>query len=183
MRCNCTVCTKVGLLMGMAKPEGFRVLAGERDLSSYEWGAKTAKRYFCKRCGVSCFSRGYLEQLGGEYVCVSFRRPRRHRPERSEDGVLGRPARQLAGRLARHAVADPRLRVRPTATPSRRRCAPRGTASESRLDDPEFDGSKHGHGAVGHAHFAEDARYLVFHSSLGGSQSGGDLLVGHASGD
>ena len=72
MRCNCTVCTKVGLLMGMAKPEGFRILAGERDMSSYEWGAKTAKRYFCKRCGVSCFSRGYLEQLGGEYVCVSF---------------------------------------------------------------------------------------------------------------
>ena len=54
--------------MGMAKPEGFRILAGERDLSFYEWGAKTAKRYFCKRCGVSCFSRGYLEQLGGEYV-------------------------------------------------------------------------------------------------------------------
>jgi hypothetical protein len=72
MRCNCTVCTKVGLLMGMAKPEGFRILAGERDLSFYEWGAKTAKRYFCKRCGVSCFSRGHLEQLGGDYVCVSF---------------------------------------------------------------------------------------------------------------
>jgi hypothetical protein len=72
MRCNCTVCTKVGLLMGMAKPEGLRILAGERDLSFYEWGAKTAKRYFCKRCGVSCFSRGYLEQLGGEYVCLSF---------------------------------------------------------------------------------------------------------------
>jgi hypothetical protein len=72
MRCNCTVCTKVGVLMGMAKPEGLRILAGERDLSFYEWGAKTAKRYFCKRCGVSCFSRGYLEQLGGDYVCVSF---------------------------------------------------------------------------------------------------------------
>jgi hypothetical protein len=72
MRCNCSVCTKVGLLMGIAKPEGFRIHAGERDLSSYEWGAKTAKRYFCRRCGVSCFSRGYLEQLGGDYVCVSF---------------------------------------------------------------------------------------------------------------
>jgi hypothetical protein len=72
MRCNCTVCTKVGLLMGMAKPAGFRILAGEENLSFYEWGGKTAKRYFCKRCGVSCFSRGYLEQLGGEYVCVSF---------------------------------------------------------------------------------------------------------------
>ncbi len=36
--------------------------------------------------------------------------------ERREDGVLGRPARQLAGRLVRHAVADPRLRALPTAT-------------------------------------------------------------------
>jgi hypothetical protein len=72
MRCNCTVCTKVGLLMGIVAPDAFRLLAGESSLLSYEWGGKTARRFFCENCGVSVFSRGSLEQLGGEYVCVSY---------------------------------------------------------------------------------------------------------------
>jgi hypothetical protein len=71
-RCNCTVCTKVGGLTGIVKPEAFRLLSGEQDLSYYEWGWKTAKRYFCKSCGVSCFGRGFLEQVGGDYVSVFF---------------------------------------------------------------------------------------------------------------
>ncbi len=71
-RCNCTVCTKVGALGGIVKPEAFRLLSDESTLSFYEWGGKTAKRYFCKTCGVSCFSRGYLEQIGGAYVSVNF---------------------------------------------------------------------------------------------------------------
>jgi hypothetical protein len=71
-RCNCTVCTKVGALGGIVKPEAFRLLSGEQSLSFYEWGGKTAKRYFCKSCGISCFGRGYLEEIGGAYVSVNF---------------------------------------------------------------------------------------------------------------
>jgi hypothetical protein len=71
-RCNCTVCTKIGALGGIVKPDAFRLLSGEPSLSFYEWGGKTAKRYFCKSCGVSCFSRGHLEQIGGAYVSVNF---------------------------------------------------------------------------------------------------------------
>ena len=71
-RCNCTVCTKVGLITGIVKPEAFRLLAGESSLSSYEWGGRTAQRYFCKSCGVSVFSRGHLPEIGGAYVAVSF---------------------------------------------------------------------------------------------------------------
>lgn len=72
MRCNCSICTKIGLVMGIVKPEAFRLLAGEPSLLSYEWGGKTAKRYFCKSCGVSVFSRGNLPEIGGAYVCVSY---------------------------------------------------------------------------------------------------------------
>jgi hypothetical protein len=71
-RCNCTVCNKVGALSAIVKPEAFRLLSGEPSLSFYEWGGKTAKRYFCKSCGVTCFSRGHLEQVGGDYVSVNF---------------------------------------------------------------------------------------------------------------
>ena len=71
-RCNCTVCTKIGSLATIIPPAAFRLLSGERDLSAYEWGGRTAKRYFCKTCGITCFSRGYLEQLGGEYISISL---------------------------------------------------------------------------------------------------------------
>jgi hypothetical protein len=71
-RCNCTVCNKVGMLGGIVKPAAFRLLSGEENLSFYEWGMKSAKRYFCRTCGVTCFGRGSLEQLGGDYVSVNF---------------------------------------------------------------------------------------------------------------
>jgi hypothetical protein len=71
-RCNCSICNKVGQLGAIVKPEAFTLLQGEESLSSYEWGGKTAKRFFCKHCGVQCFSRGNLPQIGGHYVSVNF---------------------------------------------------------------------------------------------------------------
>jgi hypothetical protein len=71
-RCNCSICNKVGQLGGIVKPSAFTLLAGEDSLSSYEWGGKTAKRFFCKHCGIHCFARGSLPQLGGAYVSLNF---------------------------------------------------------------------------------------------------------------
>ena len=70
--CNCTVCTKVATIGTIVRPDAFTLLSGERNLTAYEWGHKTAKRYFCRTCGVTCFSRGHLEQLGGDYVSLSL---------------------------------------------------------------------------------------------------------------
>ena len=70
--CNCTVCTKVATIGTIVRPDAFTLLSGERNLTAYEWGGKTAKRYFCKTCGVTCFCRGYLEQLGGDYVALNL---------------------------------------------------------------------------------------------------------------
>ena len=71
-RCNCSVCTKVAQTGGLVKPEAFKLLSGEDALSFYEWGGRTARRYFCKTCGVSVFGRGSLPQLGGTYVSVFY---------------------------------------------------------------------------------------------------------------
>jgi hypothetical protein len=70
--CNCTICTKLGLLGGIVKPEAFALLSGAESLSEYTWGSKMGHRFFCKHCGVHCFARGHLEQLGGDYVSVNF---------------------------------------------------------------------------------------------------------------
>jgi hypothetical protein len=70
--CNCSICTKIGGIAALVKPAAFRLLSGESSLSFYEWGSKTAKRYFCKSCGVTCFSRGHLAEVGGDYVSVNL---------------------------------------------------------------------------------------------------------------
>ncbi len=71
-RCNCSICTKVAPTGGLAKPEAFKLLAGAESLSTYEWGAKISKRFFCKHCGVHCFGRGHLAELGGDYVSANL---------------------------------------------------------------------------------------------------------------
>ena len=72
-RCNCSVCTKLGALSSIVKPEAFRLMTPEAELGVYEWGAKISKRYFCKACGTHCFGRGHLAEVGGDYVSFSYR--------------------------------------------------------------------------------------------------------------
>ena len=69
-RCNCSVCTKVGQTSAVVKPGALALLSGAEGLGEYAWGGKTATRYFCKQCGVHCFLRGHLAELGGDYVSV-----------------------------------------------------------------------------------------------------------------
>lgn len=70
-RCNCSVCNKLGATTSIVRPGEFTLLSGEEALTAYEWGMRTAKRFFCSRCGITCFLRGTLPQLGGEYVSVA----------------------------------------------------------------------------------------------------------------
>jgi hypothetical protein len=71
-RCNCTVCTKTAIAGRIVKPAAFELLAGEETLTSYQWGAKISTRFFCKRCGIHCFGRGFLAEVGGDYVSVNL---------------------------------------------------------------------------------------------------------------
>lgn len=70
-RCNCTLCTKTAITGAVVKPDAFSMLSGETSLASYEWGGKTGRRFFCRVCGIHCFGRGYLAELGGDYVSVN----------------------------------------------------------------------------------------------------------------
>src|SRR5262249_16228557 len=70
-RCNCSVCTKTGVLGTIVKPDALRVLSGEAGLGTYEGGPKISKRFFCTRCGVHCFARGHLAEVGGDYASIN----------------------------------------------------------------------------------------------------------------
>jgi hypothetical protein len=71
-RCNCSVCTKIGMLSSIVKPSAFKLVSGEKSLSEYQFGAKSATRYFCKTCGIHCFGRGHLPEVGGDYVSINY---------------------------------------------------------------------------------------------------------------
>jgi hypothetical protein len=70
-RCNCSICSKSGVTGFIVQPDAFQLLSPEADLGSYGWGGKISTRYFCRHCGIHCFGRGYLEQIGGHYVSIN----------------------------------------------------------------------------------------------------------------
>jgi len=57
LRCNCSVCSRKGAMMTpeAISPERFFIEAEEGALGLYEFGAKTARHYFCRRCGIYPF--------------------------------------------------------------------------------------------------------------------------------
>src|ERR1700722_13552683 len=71
-RCNCSVCMKTSVTGTIVKPEALVLVSGSENLSTYEWGGKTSKRFFCKHCGVHCFGRGHLAEVGGDYASVNL---------------------------------------------------------------------------------------------------------------
>ncbi|MFZ5443266.1 MAG: GFA family protein [Myxococcota bacterium] len=69
-RCNCTICTKLGATGVSGKPHQLRLLTSEAGLFSYG-RSPAALRFFCRTCGVYCFGRGDLPELGGAFVSVN----------------------------------------------------------------------------------------------------------------
>jgi len=62
VRCNCSMCGKGRNWLAAVKGDAFRLLAGEAELSEYQFGRKTIRHRFCKRCGLRPFSH----KAGGE---------------------------------------------------------------------------------------------------------------------
>jgi hypothetical protein len=71
-RCNCSICTKTSMWGVIVKPEAFRVLSGEDNLSDYQRGPKVGHFLFCKTCGVRSFGRGDAPWVGGPYVSINL---------------------------------------------------------------------------------------------------------------
>jgi len=71
-KCNCSICVKTRNWNAIIKPAAFRLLAGEKELSDYQFGGKSAHHVFCRHCGVRSFGRGYVKEIGGDYVSIQL---------------------------------------------------------------------------------------------------------------
>lgn len=71
-KCNCSICTKARNWNAIVRPGAFRLLTPENALTDYQFATKAGHHLFCSRCGVRSFARGYVEQIGGEYVSVQL---------------------------------------------------------------------------------------------------------------
>lgn len=54
--CNCSICTKKGILHHQISTDQFTLIEGEEALSLYQFDTKEAKHYYCKHCGIHPFN-------------------------------------------------------------------------------------------------------------------------------
>ncbi len=57
IECNCSICTKKGILHLAVQDEAFSIDEGESELALYQFGSETARHWFCRHCGIHVFGR------------------------------------------------------------------------------------------------------------------------------
>jgi hypothetical protein len=70
--CNCSICSKKGLMLAFVPAERFALRAGEDQLTEYLFHKKVIHHQFCPACGVEPFARGHAGD-GTAMVAVNVR--------------------------------------------------------------------------------------------------------------
>jgi hypothetical protein len=70
--CNCSICTKRGLLLTFTPASQFTLLSGQDGLTDYLFNKKVIHHLFCATCGVESFARG-IGPDGSEMIAVNVR--------------------------------------------------------------------------------------------------------------
>ena len=53
--CNCSICSKTGILHLIVNQDQLRLLQGQANLVTYTFDTHEAKHLFCKTCGIKSF--------------------------------------------------------------------------------------------------------------------------------
>ena len=68
--CNCSVCTKKGIVHLVVDPSQFELVSGESELSSYRFNTGVAEHKFCRHCGMHPF---YTPRSDPDKIDVNLR--------------------------------------------------------------------------------------------------------------
>ena len=68
--CNCSMCTKKGILHWIVTPDRFEILSGKDELATYRFNTGTAQHTFCRHCGIHPF---YVPRSDPDKVDVNVR--------------------------------------------------------------------------------------------------------------
>jgi hypothetical protein len=55
LRCNCSICTKKGILHLIVPKADFTLFTGAASLETYTFGTHVAQHRFCRICGIHAF--------------------------------------------------------------------------------------------------------------------------------
>ena len=58
IQCNCSICSKHGLLISFVAEDKFTLLSGADDLKEYLFNTHKIRHQFCRSCGTEPFARG-----------------------------------------------------------------------------------------------------------------------------
>ena len=88
LECNCSVCTKKGILHLIVPPEDFEMLQGDDDLTTYQFNTNTARHTFCRHCGMHPFyvPRSDPDKIDVNARCLDGIDPSVLRPKHFFDG-------------------------------------------------------------------------------------------------
>ena len=86
--CNCSICTKKGILHIGVTPGQFELLSGHDDLATYRFNTGIAQHTFCRHCGIHSFyvPRSDPENFSVNARCLDDFDPSQMRPRRFFDG-------------------------------------------------------------------------------------------------
>ncbi len=86
--CNCSICTKKGILHISVTPGQFELLSGQDDLVTYPFNTGIAQHTFCRHCGIHAFyvPRSDPKNFSVNARCLDDFDPTKMRPRRFFDG-------------------------------------------------------------------------------------------------
>lgn len=86
--CNCSICTKKGILHLIVPLDRFTLLQGEDALTTYQFGTNVAKHTFCRHCGIHAFyvPRSDPDKVSVNARCLDDIDPSTLHPSRTFDG-------------------------------------------------------------------------------------------------
>lgn len=70
--CNCSICTKRGLLLTFVGPRQFTLHAGRDELADYQFHRGVIHHRFCPVCGVESFAEGKTPD-GKDMIAINVR--------------------------------------------------------------------------------------------------------------